>query len=271
MDPASGAATSTASLLQLPHELLIPILSHVRDQCTASDYLSTLLVNKQLHALAQPVLYKDVVLDTGRIPRFVRAASNHNQALISSINSLSLHLSPSKTVTSLHQGYCCEPEDLAPELRAQILVHLWWNGSVEVHQLWHDLSALASLFPGMTRLRSFSFSVRDASDSIELCFPCSLIASLVRALPDSCVELEIDTDGKDDGRDRRGAGKDMFLCEDLREVLPRLQHHHFKAHRLCPSWPECSDEFHEKTFGRKILLRCELVIRQLAYFAVNEQ
>lgn len=93
---------------------------------------------------------------------------------------------------------------------------------------------MVSVLGCMTRLSTFSMTIfhrpSDKSQCPSLTIHLPLIASIVDALPETCVNLEIATGGHD-GYTALHAGP--HLCEVVARVLPRLHHLHLRVGMLC--------------------------------------
>ncbi|KAL8693312.1 MAG: hypothetical protein Q9218_001831 [Villophora microphyllina] len=97
----------------------------------------------------------------------------------------------------------------------------------------------------MTALVSFSFSIdkfpsheRTSEDTRRpegSCMRSEVIAKLLDALPNSCVDLDLDTGGREDDQDC-GFHDSMWcdhLCTAVRGLLPRLRHLRLRLGSLC--------------------------------------
>lgn len=80
----------------------------------------------------------------------------------------------------------------------------------------------------MINLSTFSFTVGESKSDWELSIRRDILASWIKDLPQSCVNLEIDTRGCDFGN-----WDSNFLCDELRHVLPRLRYLRLRLACLC--------------------------------------
>ena len=99
---------------------------------------------------------------------------------------------------------------------------------------WDDANLLLSinLLPGafckLGNLSTFSLFVPPAK-RYGIDIHRAVLVSLVDALPASCVNLEIDTQG----RDAMPVAGETHLCDRLRRVMPRMQHVRLRLRYMC--------------------------------------
>ncbi|RSL70885.1 hypothetical protein CEP53_001776 [Fusarium sp. AF-6] len=148
----------------IPPELVAQIIQHAY----GSDIVaSCLLVNREWHHFALQVLYKDLVLaNIDQLERFLAA---HNDSLVRSFTrSLTIYVR----------------EDGHPSVILQVRVD-------------YVLCRLAEeVIPHMSSLVSFSLTTDRRTFKWHILR--TTISALLIALPLSCVNLELDTDGKDE-------------------------------------------------------------------------
>lgn len=104
------------------------------------------------------------------------------------------------------------------------------NGSEESKTLWQLLRRTPDKLASMVNLRTFSITVSTEPNAIGFWIPRPEIAQLIKALPEACVNLELDTWGKD--YFEPGSG---HICDTLRGMLPRLRHLRLRLSTLCPA------------------------------------
>jgi hypothetical protein len=102
------------------------------------------------------------------------------------------------------------------------------NGIGKVGEFWSQMQDLPGVIRTMTKLVTFSFVI---GGEYERMFRLSsgLIAPVIKALPETCINLELDTRGHD------AFGNGTHLCEPLAEIMPRLRHLRLRLYRFCPA------------------------------------
>ncbi|WAO91735.1 Hypothetical protein NCS54_00921600 [Fusarium falciforme] len=193
----------------LPPEVLVQI---IRDAYRFDDEKSTifscLLVSQEWRDMALPFLYKDLVLaGSGQMERFL---DSHNSSAVRSITrSLTIYLRE-----------CCNPSS---ELQERID---------------NTVCRLAKeVIPNIAALKSFSLTTN--CRDFKLGILRKTISTVLEALPQSCVNLELDTGGKDEasfwlayhGRNRLEGVS--HLCHDLRRMLPRMHNVRINLKSMC--------------------------------------
>ncbi|KAK4164350.1 hypothetical protein QBC43DRAFT_334556 [Cladorrhinum sp. PSN259] len=147
---------------------------------------------------------QDIALSYEDIDNFVANAASNPE-----LRSLTLHLT--QPTLASH-----EPQDVEAS-----------NSQVE-----QALTRLAGAVARLQNLRAFSLYVPPHSTGHHFDISQTAIASLIDALPQSCMSLEIDTAGLDHAT---GFGIPVHLCETLRAVLPRLRHARLSLRTMCSS------------------------------------
>ena len=105
----------------------------------------------------------------------------------------------------------------------------------ELLEIWNGLRMLAQLLPKMDNLSTFSLVM----DLPKTHIPRPLLAAILRALPQSCVSVDINTDGLDDCQNRL---KNVHLCVEFRKLLPRLHHLRLQVAMVCCKFLDDSDQ-----------------------------
>lgn len=199
---------------KLPNELLSTILLHVKINSSASCFLSCLLCCKAWHSIALPLLYHDVLLVNLNLKAFAR---QFNLPYGSFVRSLTICIDP------IIQKTQPDPYDFFDDD-----TYMRVNGTPELNRLW---ASLRDTVASMTRLRTFSFQISPQSSyDIEFWVPKPILALIIEALPDTCVNLEIDTCGLD----FHNPGS-AHVCEAIRGTLPHLRSLRVRLNTLCPA------------------------------------
>ncbi len=105
------------------------------------------------------------------------------------------------------------------------------TGSEESKVLWQHLRRTPDKLARMVNLKTFSLTVSTEPVTIGFWIPRPVIAQIVEALPEACVNLEIDSRGND--YFEPGSG---HICDTLRGMLPRLRHLRLRLSTLCPAF-----------------------------------
>ncbi|CCT70534.1 uncharacterized protein FFB20_02644 [Fusarium fujikuroi] len=186
----------------LPPELLTKVFENI-SSCDnqRSTVHSCLLVNKELYYAALRLLYKDLVFFIG--PQLDLFIACHDRWAISSLTrSLTLYINCPPEITG---GFDCDTHDPFLQLAAAVI-------------------------PRMSNLGSFSLArhYRDSFSSIQT----QIVPALLRSIPPKCTSLELAL-GTSDNVNFDLDGPKPHLCEDLRRLLPRMQHAHVDMSCLC--------------------------------------
>lgn len=186
-------------LFDLSKELLELIFHHVRYESSTQDFARQICVSKQWEQSFLQVLYRDVILRTSEDIRLFSQIPAHNASLIRSLTlSLSFNSADLQTPTE-------EQDDVRD------------RGSNSTRLLWDALRALNQLLTSCTGLTTVSLFVHEPGFGFFL--PRQLLAQLVSSLPESCENLEFDTNFSD--RDT-SEDDDSHLCTAIRSHLPHL-------------------------------------------------
>lgn len=197
----------TVDIRALPAELLFKILRNVSDsQDGSSGITSCLLVNREWHDVVRSILYRDLVILGGdQIDRFLAC---HDRRAIRSITR-SLTYRPRQKI--------------GPS----------WN-KAQYQRLDAQILLLArSVIAHMEALTSFSMTTHPEEHEFRLWILRSTVSTILKALPASCVNLELATLGGDGDRAKGVQGEPTHLCEDIRRLLPRMHHVRINLACLC--------------------------------------
>ncbi|KAJ8070644.1 hypothetical protein OCU04_001015 [Sclerotinia nivalis] len=117
-------------------------------------------------------------------------------------------------------------------------------------QLWDQLQRFAELLPDFSNLATFSLNVVSKGKN-GFWIPRPLIASLIIALPQTCVAVQIDTQGQD-----LAEPKSAHLCNAIRTILPRLQHLRLRLSTICNSLFQAEAETIRAPSLETLLINC---------------
>ncbi|KAI8716389.1 F-box domain-containing protein [Fusarium sp. LHS14.1] len=206
----TGKLTVSGTIPVIPTEILDQI---IRDAYSSEDAKSTiiscLLVSRQWRDVTLPFLYKDVVLaGSDRMERFLTA---HDDSAVRSITrSLTLYLR----------------ENGGPSHELQERVDT-------------TVSRLAKeVMPNMAALQSFSLTTDRREFKLGILK--ATISDVLKSLPECCVNLELDTEGKDEESFWLAyTGQDYYpidvthVCDDIRYILPRMHNVRIDLKSMC--------------------------------------
>ncbi|KAK2747233.1 hypothetical protein FQN55_005228 [Onygenales sp. PD_40] len=179
----------------LPAEILIEIFNYG----SAGTLKNCVSVDHRWHLLALPVLYANIVLRNSNIYSFLKLFNGVHTPLVHSI-----------TVT-LHTTICAAMRKQDKNI-----------GSTD------PIAELSStLLPQLTKLSTFSLCCR--CDDCEVLINPAELSGLLNALPATCINLEIDLKQIDESP----ATRKQHICEDIRRILPRMEHVRIRLPGVC--------------------------------------
>ncbi|RSL57770.1 hypothetical protein CEP54_008098 [Fusarium duplospermum] len=189
----------------IPPELVSQI---IQQYCLPGTIATCLLVNREWHDFALPVLYKDLVLSgTYQMERFLAA---HNDSLVrSSTRSLTLYL---REYGEHDETMQARIDDTLSQLAKEAIPHM---------------SSLVSFSLTADR-RTFRMGILRTT-----------ISALLIALPRSCRNLELDTDGSDETsfwstyQDRNRFRADSHVCAELGRMIHRFHNARINLKSVC--------------------------------------
>ena len=207
-----------APLEKLPLEILQNILLQLIATAGISSLAPCLLCCKTWHKAVLPLLYDHIVLRNSNLPSFWKSFNSTSEALVRSLT-MTIDYMPTVERSS-------PPPTVDPVFDAYVIDER--NRSVEAQPLWFHVRQTCGSLARMRNLTTFSFTVL-SGDLYNSWIPCSILGMLVQALPESCVNLEIDTQGED------LSTRSYHICDKLRNVLPRLRHFRLRLKNMCPA------------------------------------
>lgn len=226
-DPPNG-------MHNLAPELLSDILSKVRHSTGRRNFTSYLLVCRHWLEVGLPCAWGSVCLDKDSLEAFAESARESPRGC-DLVRSLTLQLHTIwPTVDEFREWrYEGAPNDTG-------------GANPRTYRLWNNLDALASIIrSNMTGLVGFSLCISKFppggrtrehwSDPSGAWVETGTIAALLTALPNSCVDLEVDTRGREDDRvcNYYPVYGSTHLCPVIRDLLPRLRHLRLRLGTLC--------------------------------------
>lgn len=232
---------NTSHITRLPEELLESILVLVEATASREDCWNTLQTCRQWHRIGLS-FYKGLGFAAQ-----VTIASKQRRCDVEEENGLSgFALSTSLDLQP--------PSELYASLFRSLTIHVKYQEHAPPSNLKPngDLVTLLQIsFGAMKRLTSFSFKFSDDWDFPTLDVPAvpqSLLARLVASLPDTVIDLELDTAGTDvpPSLELTGANEDQHLCYQISKILTRLRHLRLRTGHICsavlpeiPNTPSC--------------------------------
>lgn len=208
----------------LPVEILSNILERVRNSSTLPEvnyFVGLLTCCKYWLEVAQPILWRDVVLINSTIKTFISHVSSETGGLVRSLTlRLTLVEKPSDLLvvsySILHGTHSC------PGIQA----------------LWHDLRNLAPAVRIMTNLITFSLTVRPVPriGIFDFLIRVEDVRDLLISLPPTCVNLELDTCGFETRTGENDSSNvHQHLCPAIADLMPRLQNVRLQLKMMCDS------------------------------------
>lgn len=207
----------------LPPEILHLILCQIREQQGLKALLSSTLVCRTWKDIAYRSLYNHVLLTNDNLACFLDCAVNYPEHL-TAIKSLMLN------IQAIVLPRWIEDAELRESYRR--------DGLEGTRELLKHLKTLAKMvLPNASSLKTFSLFVsmpnlarrRPRLDYIGFRIDNEVLGQLLRALPTSCVNLELDTDMSNWSPE----DKPHHVCSDLWHVLPQMRHVKLRMQSLC--------------------------------------
>ena len=220
---------SMDDITRLPPELLNIVFRFVKFSGPRQNVISCLLVCRHWYEVATPLAWISVSLRNENIERFVNIAECLPWQR-GFVRSLSLQLNGARP--NEQKRKCNYPYK---KLGFANRTHK------EAARIWNTIERLARIIEvGMKGLVSFSLRMDKpvmgtwfAIYSEEVWMRSSTVAKVLDALPISCVDLELDMNGRDNDTFQPGCGSN-HLCTTLQTSLPRLRHLRLRMRTLCP-------------------------------------
>ncbi|KAH7356063.1 hypothetical protein BKA66DRAFT_474169 [Pyrenochaeta sp. MPI-SDFR-AT-0127] len=215
-------------MLHLPDDIIIAVATQIKRQSpTNVDLSSFILVCKRWHQLGLRLLYGNIALGNTDLKRFADSfdASKYGNE----VRSLTLRI---------EKDHGTHPNDLtlfpasaiAP---AQSIPGFGFPGFPSANDppsnepsLPDRIASIVPLISQFDNLISFSFRLEE---SAWRSIPRATIVAYLQALPNSCQHLELDTRGQD----HRGEDEQVHICDNIRSILPRLQHARLRIGAMC--------------------------------------
>ncbi|KAG2162290.1 hypothetical protein VTO58DRAFT_106232 [Aureobasidium pullulans] len=206
-------------------EILRTVFTLVREEYGLDVLKNISSVCKLWREIAQPVLWSHLVLSNDTIQKFTQIHEDPSDRL-ELVRSATLQI---EVITSTF------PEN-DPNLQEFYRLH----GFPRTHDLHQGLNGfITSILPNLKALISLSVFVSHPSWTKDdtswyptgFRLQTEVLGQLLRSLPASCRDLELDTGGCD----WSSAVESHHLCPDIWQVLPRLRHVKLRLHSLCSS------------------------------------
>ncbi|KAJ9649459.1 hypothetical protein H2199_000234 [Coniosporium tulheliwenetii] len=209
------------------------ILKHVR-QSSAADLLNCLVTCRMWFNVGYPILCRDIVLTSSNLKAFV---DTFDIRYGKHIRSLTVRVS-GDTAGFISLATPFEPFGPMP------LFSL-----TDIRRYTRDFEKLAAMLPHFGNLQTFSL-LWGTLDTARPMPRCSLTA-LIRNLPKSVVNLEIDTAGHD--RMSHHPTDAQHTCLDLRRIIPQLRNLRLRTKELCPALFGGCDDFSAPNLERLLI------------------
>lgn len=195
------------------------ILLHVKLTSSTLTFKESLLCCKAWRDAALPLLYGHILLATSNLDAFQRTFNIAHAPFVRSLTVIIDSVQLAKDLAAPYPNAFLEDEE-----------DMKRNGSEESRALWQSLRRAPDKLVSMVNLETFSLTVSPEPRTIGFWIPRPVIAQVIKALPEACVNLEIDARGND--YFEPGSG---HVCDTLRGMLPRLRHLRLRLSTLCPA------------------------------------
>lgn len=212
----------------VPDDVLIAIATQLkRNKSAAQDLLAFIKVSARWHALGIPLLYGNISIPTRRIEPFAHAFISFKYAKL--VRSLSICVGSEDSLMDEDPFRNEDRTDPWNEAQSnQSGCGYLIQGGVTCEQL--EARLPFTLFvPILSKLRnlvSFSLVIEGGVEWYRL--RRTTVADLVNALPPSCINLELDTNGYD-----YMDGESVHVCENIRRILPRMRNVRLRLGAMC--------------------------------------
>ncbi|KAF2874776.1 hypothetical protein BDV95DRAFT_603569 [Massariosphaeria phaeospora] len=202
---------ASVELSALPNDIIIAIATQLRRQHSSNvDFLAFILVNKQWHQLGLRVFYGNIALTDSTLAPFTE--SFNVLAYGKCVRSLTLKIEATDDETPRQCAAKAEPTLLSK-----------------------GLTQLTPLISNFKNLASFSLCAQGLSRNPVLAdrqpesVPRKNIVALLKALPETCTNLELDTRGYD----HREEYEQVHMCDAVRAILPRMHNVRIRVGAMC--------------------------------------
>lgn len=199
--------------------MLSEILLQVKITSGTSCLAQCLLCCKLWLDATLPLLYSDILLTNSNLEVFGKSFNTTHAPLVYSLTMTIDPVQPAKNTTAPYPNAFLEIEEYMKQ-----------HGSQQSQHLRSLLRVSADKIPTMVRMRTFSLTVSRLPNGTGFWIPRPLITEFVKNLPETCVDVEIDSRGNDYSKPG-----DAHLCDALREILPHLRHLRVRLSTLCPA------------------------------------
>jgi hypothetical protein len=215
-------------IARLPEELLESILALVEATASREDWWNSLRTCRQWHRIGLS-FYRGLGFAAQMTIASVKLRTGVEEENPSSCFALN---------TSLDLE---TPSELYLSLLRSLTIHVQYQEYTSPSPLESNgdfISLLQTSLGAMRRLTTFSFKFSDEWDYPTLDVPAvpqSLLARLVASLPDSVIDLELDTAGTDvpPSLQLAEANEEQHLCYQISKILPRLRHLRLRTGHVC--------------------------------------
>ena len=222
---------------KLPPEILTIVLRYAKSAKRRRDFLCCIMVCRRWAEVGKRVAWESIALNASTLKSFIHLVEHAPEAcrLLRSL-SLQLH-TPWPSVEE-----CQEHEKRINQAHFD-------GPNAEAAGLWTRLEKLADILRShMLGLQTFSLRIGRAGAGDRgrkysklphgAWISSSIIANLLDALPESCIDLELDTGGRDDDPFCIGGtpSEPAHLCDSIRALLPRTRHLRLRLRSFCPDF-----------------------------------
>ncbi|OCL03755.1 hypothetical protein AOQ84DRAFT_381306 [Glonium stellatum] len=188
-------------ITDLPSELLLDIFERLRSTSSTGTMTAFLLCCRAWHDISASVLYTHVAVDSKLNSNSALSLFIRQRTYLGLVQSLTLRI---------HQS------------------HLM-GFSIKLPKAYDRSEGLNAILPSMSNLKTFSLVLEEQVGK-DYAIPSDITAKLLKSLPETVINLELDSYGLDDI-----GVSGIHLCQEIGALIPRLQFLRLRISRLCPA------------------------------------
>ena len=251
----------------LPSELICKVFKILKDE-GPEHITSCLAVSKQWHVYGQKIMWSSLALTEITYDNFAYSlafgGSSYRGLLNLTVSLQNAFEMRCSCLRNWETEFHCKMSDLSirwdfHRIEQDTICSDWYH--VDVHEDKRELqdkhryklkqmlvSMRYAIASGLRNLSTLSLMIKNEPTDGDYCYchECILsprfFASIIKALPETCTDLELDTGGADKAHIDKAhiassSGDDHdTLCEALHDVLPQLQHLRLRVAAICPDF-----------------------------------
>ncbi|KAF1842545.1 uncharacterized protein K460DRAFT_409948 [Cucurbitaria berberidis CBS 394.84] len=232
----------------VPDDILIAIATQLKRNDSGTSHLFAFIqVSRRWHMLGLPLLYGNISVTTRGLERFANIFLPKYGKLVRSLSlrvgAIRSHVDMDPYLPSNDRDPWNLEGDLsdgnltmeagalnADENHARSEGEEWPFDENQERRVTNSVLLFARFIPILTSLQNLaSFSLVVETRASWCLVPRATIAGLIDALPTSCTNLELDTNGNDKHHDN----DHTHICDSIRRILPRMQNVRVRLGAMC--------------------------------------